>query len=141
MTSVAFELIRGHRIDSTLLWIPAEQHVYYKKCTRNGKVEYECYQTILRKRDHEVPYCTAGAAIEDGVCTLKLKGHTAHPNHRQIVNNLNARNNVLDRCVAMKEITKDLCVNVPAQNIFTMEMSKLVPFYAYLYSINSLLMS
>lgn len=134
MTSVAFELIRGHRVDSTLLWIPADQHLYYKKCARNGQIEYECYQTILRKNGKsgfEFKYCTAGAVIKDGICTHKVNGHTVHPNHSQIVKNLKARNNILDQCIAMKEITEDLCVKVPAQNIFIREMSKLVCLFKF----------
>lgn len=136
MDSLTFEMIRGHRIDSTLLWIPAEQHLYYKKCARNGKVEYECYQTVLRKNgksENEAIYCTAGAVVKNGVCTHKAKGHTVHPNHKGIFNNLKVRNRILDRCIAMKEIAEDLCVKVPARDIFTREMAKLV-FFSFIIS-------
>lgn len=136
MESVHFKNIRGHRIDSTLLWVPAEQYLYYKKCTRNGKDEYECYQTILRKNgknEHEVPYCTAGSVVKDGVLTHKLKGHTNHPDHSEIFKNLEARNNILERCIIMKSITEDLCVKVPDKEVFTHETAKLVTYMILLH--------
>lgn len=115
MESLTFEIIRGHRIDSTLLWVPAEQNLYYKKCTRNGKEEYECYQTILRKNgktEYKPAYCTAGAVVKDGVCNHKVNGHTNHSNHTEIFINLNSRNKILDRCIAMKDITDEVSHSV-----------------------------
>lgn len=71
-----FEIIKGHRAGSTLLWVPAEQQLYVKECTRNGKEEFICYQTILRKNvkaDDMAPYCTAGAVVMDGVLIPKKR--------------------------------------------------------------------
>lgn len=129
MESLPFEIVKGHRSDSNLLWISVDQNLYYKKCNRNGNEEYECYQTILRKNrkmEYEAMYCTAGAVIKNGVCSHTTVRHTFHSNHKEIYVNLKARNSILDKCKAIKEITEDFCITVPARDIFTREMAKYV---------------
>lgn len=51
-----YEIIDGKRFSdnknkiSKLLWVPQEKFLYVKKVTRNDKIEFICYQTILTKR-------------------------------------------------------------------------------------------
>lgn len=129
MMEIAFKLIRGHRLDGCLLWATEEKHLYSKKCGRGGSVEYECYQTTLRKRKNtkrEHKACTSGVVLKNGKCFPKKKGHTSHENHQKIFEDLQTLNKVKEVCIIMKENCEDLCISVPARNIFTRELSKLV---------------
>lgn len=127
MEAVAFQKIRGHREDSILLWVPDEGHLYVRKYNRRGKEVFACYQSILKKNSkNKAAECTATVDIKDGVCTRMYKRHACHPDHKQIFDDLQARNSIIDTCVAMKKTIEGLPFNVPAQGIFTLEMSKLV---------------
>lgn len=129
MEAVAFQKIKGHREDSVLLWVPDECHLYVRKYNRREKEVFECYQRILKKNSkNQAIECAAMVEIKDGICTRVYKQHACHPNHKQIFDDLQARNSIIDTCVAMKKTVEGLPVNVPAQAIFTLEMSKLVAF-------------
>lgn len=42
-----FEVIKGLRRNSKVVWTPEEKYLYARQCERSGKTEYICYQKIL----------------------------------------------------------------------------------------------
>lgn len=47
MQKLTVEKIQEHRTDTSLYWIPEEEHLYAKKEERSGKIECICYQSVL----------------------------------------------------------------------------------------------
>lgn len=127
--NISFKIISGHRSDGSLLWSPDEDYLYFKKCERGGKIVYECYQTMLRKRKNIetlTPACTADVFVSDGVCKRRKKEHI------QLFNDLQTRCAINETYLSLREQCQDLCMSIPAQKIFTRELSKLVLFHCYI---------
>lgn len=119
-------MVKGHRSDALLLYVPQAQHFYVKKCERGGKKEYVCYQTILCKHDTGGQRCTSGVQVQNGICTKKKSGHTSHASHQNIYADLITRHKINDACISFKEQCEDLGMSVPAKKNFIREMAKLV---------------
>lgn len=124
MERLPYVMVRGCRSDAFLLYTTKEQHLYVKKYERNNKTEYVCYQTILFKRTASVGKCTSGVQVKDGICTRKKNGHTSHESHKKIYDDLITRHKINDACISLKDMCEDLCITVPARNIFTREIAK-----------------
>lgn len=124
MNQLTYVMVKGHRSDSALLFVPQEQHLYVKKCERFNKTEYICYQTILCKSSSIPEKCTSRVQIKNGICTRKRNGHTTHDNHKIIYNDLITRHKINDACIALKDMSKDLCISVPDRKIFTRELAR-----------------
>lgn len=120
-----FGTVKGHRKNSSLLWISVEGHLYFRKYNRRGKKEFSCYQNILKQNPkNQANKCSAAVEVQPGQCIRNLKAHSCHPDHRKIFDDLQSRNAIIDVCAKMKKIVKGLLIKVPAQEIFTLEMSK-----------------
>lgn len=131
MSEIPYRIITGHRSDSRLLFTEEEQHLYVQKRrrkTKNGyKIEYICYQTILCKQstsDNPIPKCTAGIEVENGICRRKKKPHSNHCHHKAIYDDLQSRHKINNDCMALKNLLEGLTESIPAQKIFTRELSK-----------------
>lgn len=126
---IKFTTVKGHRLNSILLWSYDESCLYFRKYKRSGKETFLCYENILKKNSkNNSKQCSAIVVLKDGTCRRTLKRHASHPDHKQIYNDLETRNSIVDKCVAMKEILEGIPFKIPDQDIFTLALSKLVIF-------------
>lgn len=121
--------MRGHRMDSELLYVISEKHLYVKKDIRNARRIFICYQTILSARksimaEHH-PKCTARVSIDgNGICTKNPLPHTQHKNHEQIYFDLATSNAVKDGCIFIKEKFPEQSHKISEKAIFFRELAK-----------------
>lgn len=124
-----YEVIRGLRRDSQIVWVPAHKCLYVKKESRGGFHEYICYQTILcdpKKKDvASVIPCTCRIKIDISTGNLlpSKKQHSSHANHELLFKDMNSKNKITDDVVAITEACKGLAVHVPINDIFTREIA------------------
>lgn len=50
--------------------------------------------------------------------------HTSHDNHEFLRNEIVTKNNIIDRCTEFQKVAEGLPIRVPANDIFTLEVSK-----------------
>lgn len=124
-----YELIRGLRRDSKIIWVPTDKCLYVRKESRRGCDEYICYQTILgdakKKNILNIPMCTCRVKID--IATGKLlprkKSHTAHNDHELLYKDMKSKNKITDDVIAISEACKGLSIKVPINDIFTREIA------------------
>lgn len=123
-----FKIIPGHRRGSSLLYSANDKYLYVKKKVHNstGKEDWICYQEILCKTNPLATPCTKRILYDPKTtsCTDKQIVHSIHPNHELIANDLITRNEIVDNCVAMRDMCQDLSIKVPTGEIFTRELAK-----------------
>lgn len=132
MAEVPFIMVKGHRRNALLLFAYEDRHLYVRKYRRNGKEEFVCYQSILRKSDTCAKACAAGVIFQNSICSRKKIKHSRHEHHQSIYDDLVTRSRIIDRCISLKDAREGLVFSVPAQDIFTLEMSQLVNFLHFL---------
>lgn len=129
MAQLAYEKINGKRRTSSLLWVPKDKYLYvrHREHTNENKGEdWICYQTILHKKNKNIVKCTSAVNLLNEVCTRKNAHnlHTMHTNHQTIYDDLISLNKIKDDCIAAKELSKGLSMNISACDLFTREIAK-----------------
>lgn len=95
-----YQMMKGKRGDSELLYVPSEKILYVKKVERNDCQVYICYQTILsapkkKTADNFHPKCTARVTLDrSGTLTKNSIEHTLHDNHDHIYADMKSVNNI-----------------------------------------------
>lgn len=121
-------LVAGHRSDSTLLYVPSTKLLYVKKCERNDKKSYICYQTIInasKNQNGNYIKCTAGVTVdENGVCTPNKIPHSVHDHHEVIYQDLDTLNEVKGKCRYLAANFPGSSNAISENEIFTLEMAK-----------------
>lgn len=119
-------MIIGSRMDSQLMWVPEERHLYHRKRETSNGVEWTCYQNILVKGKKDAIKCTSSVIVNGKTCTRKniQNEHTKHGDHTKKYNDLISANNIKTDCIKLSQMCKGLSISVPAYDIFTREMAK-----------------
>lgn len=69
--------------------------------------------------------CNARAIVgADGRCTRNKIAHSGHENHEYLYKDIMMKNNIIEKCIAFKDVSKGLSLKIPANDIFTLEMAK-----------------
>lgn len=129
MSDVSYEIVRGLRRDSQLIWVPNDGCLFVKKESRRGFDEYVCYQTIIgdpkKKKSENFKPCTCRIKIdiETKIVAPRGKGHSEHENHVILYKDMQSKNKIVDDCIAISEACKGLSIKVPTNDIFTREIS------------------
>lgn len=90
-----------------------------------GKSEKLDKERKENKEEMKVLNCTARVKIDKkGNCTRNNVPHSRHDNHENIYNEMVTKNGIIDKCVEFKKVAKGLSIKVPANDIFTLELSK-----------------
>lgn len=147
-----YQLIKGFRRNANVVWSPQERYLYAHQCERNNRIEYICYQKILHdqyvvrknkekmkkknkkckenskyifKKKEKVLNCSARIKIDaNGQCHRNTVEHSNHANHESLKKDMVTKNHIIDRCIEFKNVAKDLPIKVPANDIFTIELSR-----------------
>lgn len=133
--ALSYEYVKGNRQLAVLVWIPKDKHLYVRHIERGGKTEYICYQKILFKQEklkksskmsrRDNSKCTARIKIDaNGKCSRNNIAHTSHNNHEFLYKDIVSKNEIIDRCVAIKQSYGGIPVKVPVHDVFTVELAK-----------------
>lgn len=132
--NVAHELITSHRLDSELLWVPGEKHLYFMKDTlKSGKEDWICYQEMLCKKKCQPsegePFDLTHVhrVFRDPTtqtCTRKRVEHTHHENHELIYDDLMSRHEIYSDALRFRDAAEGLSVKVPVTKIVTRTLAK-----------------
>lgn len=130
MAQLMFQKVRGKRIDSWLLYVPQEKHLYVKHRVVEGKEPGEdwiCYQSILNKKDKDQVKCTSTVHLgQNNICKQKniRNPHTNHINHELIYKDIMSLNKIKTDCINAKVVSDGVAMKISASDIFTRELSK-----------------
>lgn len=124
--AMEYQMIKGTRRGSVLVYTPKEKHLYVFKIERNGIKEYICYQTILckpKKRGTPIEHvkCTARVSlISERICERNFE-HSNHPNHESIVDDLEKRNRMNENASILKSRFPLSSQRISTREIFQQE--------------------
>lgn len=127
MAEIVAIIIEGHQQGSFLLWAPEEKHLFVKKGTptKNGDIDWICYQTILCQHDSNETKCTSRLKrAANGVCFRKSLPHKSHKDHTLIYNDLMTKQKIVGDCVQFNKLCEGLAMKVPVNDFFTRELTK-----------------
>lgn len=127
MAEIIATIVKGHQEGSFLLWAHEEKHLFVKKGTptKNGDIDWICYQTILcQQNPNEIPCTSRLKRSTNGVCIRKSIPHTAHNNHALIYNDLISRQQIVGDCLEFNKLCKGLAMKIPVNDFFTRELAK-----------------
>lgn len=69
--------------------------------------------------------CTARVKIDgQGKCLRNKVNHSKHDNHESLKKDMISKNRFIDKCIEFKNVAEGLPVKVPANDIFTVELSR-----------------
>lgn len=126
-----YEIVKGNRLNSRLLWVPSEQNLYSFKVERCGRREYICYNDTLsapkKKTDNqEHPKCTARVYLTNGILTRNRIAHSQHNSHVPNMAKANFINIVKDKIRSIREDFPSMHDKISIDEIFMEQLAKYV---------------
>lgn len=125
-----YQIVKGKREDSELLYVPSEKILYVKKVERNDCQVYICYQTILSSPKKKTPgnfhpKCTARVTLDhSGTLTKNSIEHTLHENHDHIYADMKSVNNIKTAIRSLRNEYPEIVHNISVENIFYKEFAR-----------------
>lgn len=96
-----------------------------KQSKKNKKRKKKKNKREKNKKEKKVLNCTARVKVDStGQCSRNKVNHSHHHNHESLKKDMMTKNNIIDRCLEFKNVAKGLPIKVPANDIFTLELSK-----------------
>lgn len=118
-----YELVRGLQATSMLLYMLGT--LYVKKCERNGRQEWICYQSVLSKNKcKNEPNCTARVIIKDGIASRNKVKHTDHHTHEVLYADMVSANNMKEQIQFLRDNYPEMVHMIQVDNIFHKEIAK-----------------
>lgn len=122
-----YKLIQGFREGQhKLLYLIAENHLFYHTHNRSGQDEYSCYEHLLRD-DYKTgnhSSCRARVTLKNNVCWRNSTAHNGHPDHFLAFRDLETLCAIKEKCRLLSDWCPLSASKISAKELLSVELAK-----------------